>query len=350
MDLRSNQVTMTVADYCDLHNRGDAAVDPRYQRKPGLWARRAQAYLIETMLRGFPIPKLALYQETDLKSRKTIKFVVDGQQRTQAILAYYNDALSLPSTAEPVEARGKRLTQLPDELQREFLAYPLQFDQFEGVNEDEVREFFRRINSHTTTLNAEESRNAQFQGDMKWFIVDLVDHHSDSLLLLDTLNRRDVLRMRDHKLIAEVVHAMLNGVTTTSKTKLDRMYRDFELQPVPRVQEIDRAVQAAFNRLLSWENLHNAGLAQRQHMVYSLLLALVAVEFQWDTLKEAVGEAFGSPVHEDAERNLVLITEAIEIEDAYYRPFIKASSEKTNTWDHRQTRIGVMAKALTNLL
>ena len=113
---------------------------------------------------GLSDTKLALYQQTDVKSRRSIKFVVDGQQRTLAILDFFEDKLSLSGSLEEATARGKRFSALPEELQREFLSYPLQFDQFEAVREDAVREYFRRINSFTAPLNPEERRNANFQG------------------------------------------------------------------------------------------------------------------------------------------------------------------------------------------
>ena len=44
-----------------------------------------------------------------------------------------------------------------------------------GVKEEEVREAFRRMNANNVPLNAEEQRNAQYQGEFKWFIVNAGD-------------------------------------------------------------------------------------------------------------------------------------------------------------------------------
>ena len=191
--MRPNTITSTVADYCNAYNRGEVLVDTKYQRNASVWPVRAQSYLIETILRGFPIPKLALHQQTDIKSRLSTKYVVDGQQRTMAIVDFFNDQLRLSRSIELLDARGKTFTGLSDDLQQEFLSYPLQFDQFEAVTEGEVREYFRRINSFTAPLNPEERRNANFQGNMKWLILQLADRHSDTLVLLDTLSEQQVV-------------------------------------------------------------------------------------------------------------------------------------------------------------
>ena len=347
MDPRTNSITLTVADYCTLYGRSEVRVDKKYQRNAGVWPDPARSYLIETMLRGFPIPKLALHQQTDVISRRSTKYVVDGQQRTSAIVDFLNDALPLSRSVEEVEARGKKFSGLPEDLQRDFLAYPLQFDQFEGVAEETVREYFRRINSYTAPLNAEEKRNANYQGNMKWLIVDLANRHSDNLLLLDTLTERQVVRMADQKLLAEIVHAMLNGITTTSASALDKMYRDHEKKEVPNDGGIRDSLDEAFNRVLSWDALHAAGLPAKGYMCYSLILALIGIGSRWGTLEQTIGDLFGETIHDNAEGNLIALADAVENDEEYFSSFTKASGEKTNTKAHRATRVKWFADALT---
>ena len=151
------------------------------------------------------MPKLALHQQTDLQSRKSIKFVVDGQQRTHAIVDFFNGDLTLSRNLELVEAAGRTFDELPEDLKEAFLSYSLQFDQFEAADENVVREYFRRINSFTTPLNPEERRHANFQGNMKWFILNLADRHSETLHSLGTMTERELVRMADRKLFAEIV-------------------------------------------------------------------------------------------------------------------------------------------------
>ncbi|HVO71966.1 MAG TPA: DUF262 domain-containing protein, partial [Aggregatilineaceae bacterium] len=85
----------TVAEYCEQMLGGKIIVNRDYQRSPKVWPPAARSYLIESILLGFPIPKLSLYQRTDLRSRTTLKEIVDGQQRSTAILAFFEDELRL---------------------------------------------------------------------------------------------------------------------------------------------------------------------------------------------------------------------------------------------------------------
>src|ERR1700685_1871367 len=76
-------------------DRGEIIVNKDYQRSDQVWPSVARSYLIETILKGFPIPKLCLYQVTDVKSRTTHKEIVDGQQRSVAIFDFFNNKFRL---------------------------------------------------------------------------------------------------------------------------------------------------------------------------------------------------------------------------------------------------------------
>ncbi len=352
MDVRPNTITWTVSEYCQAFNRKEVLIDRRYQRNSKVWPVRAQSYLIETMLKGLPIPKLALHQTTDLKSKKTLKYIIDGQQRTNVIVEFFNDELRLSRSLDMTEARGKRFGGLDSELKRSFLSYPLQLDMFEATSEEHVREYFRRINSFTAPLNAEERRNAQFQGNMKWFMIHLAEKYSDSMVLLETLTEKQVVRMADQKLLAEVVHALLEGVQTTDARKLNGMYRDYEKEDIPGQDELETAINNAFDWIFEWNRLHETNLVKKGYNLYSLLLAIMAVEKGWETLTSVVGERKGK-VTKGAEGRLLELADALvqdEEEEGSaaneFEDFVKAARAKTNTREQRETRIQVIATAL----
>ena len=226
--MKVNPVNMTVADYCAAIRRKEVVIDRSYQRSAEIRPDRARSYLIETVLKGFPIPKLTLHQRTDLRTKKTVKYVVDGQQRTKALSDFYDNILRLSRALETEGARNNRYEDLDEDLQQAFLTYRLDFDQFEAASEDDVREYFRRINSFTAPLTPEEQRHASFQGEMKWFIYDLASKYENPLINLGVIAKRGAIRMADAKLMAEIVSALLLGITTTSKRSLDKLYEDFD--------------------------------------------------------------------------------------------------------------------------
>ena len=346
--MRHTTISLTVADYCQACLRKDILVDPKYQRKAQVWPPRVQSYLIETILRGFPIPKLGLHQKTDVKKRRSIKYIVDGQQRTNALLAFFGGSLRLTQSLDLEEARGRTLDNLSPDLQTTFLSHQLQFDQFDAAAESVVREYFRRINSFTAPLNSEEKRNAEFQGYMKWMILRLAGRHTNTLVGLGTLSDRKVIRMADHKLFSEVVDAMLTEVRTNDARKLNAMYRMYEHEALPAEDEIVDAIDSAFDTILGWQLLRGTGLVERTHIFYSLLLAVVAVQSQWSTLQSINPHIIGKSVGTDAERNLLQLEDVLDSDppDPYFKHFVQACTKKTNTWDQRQVRIKWFSDAI----
>ena len=352
MDVRPNTITWTVAEYCSAFNRKEVLVDRRYQRNSKVWPKRAQSYLIETILKGFPIPKLALHQTTDLKSKKTLKYIIDGQQRTNAIVEFFNDDLRLSQSLDLHEARGKRFAGLDAELKQAFLSYPVQLDMFEATREEAVREYFRRINSFTAPLNSEEKRNAQYQGNMKWFMIHLAEQYSDSMVLLETLTEKQVVRMADQKLLAEIVHALLEGVQTTDARKLNVMYRSYEKSDVPSQSEMEESIKRAFDWVFGWHRIQETGIVKKGYNLYSLLLAIIAIEGKWRTLEGIVGGIEGK-IEAGSEDRLLELADALmqdeedEGAESDFVDFVRAARSKTNTREQRETRIRAIAEALT---
>src|SRR5215469_8191482 len=84
---------MTVADYCLGMSRSEIVVNRNYQRSDQVWPPAAKSFLIETILLGYQVPKLYLYQVLDLRSRKTYKEFLDGQQRSVTFTHFHYAAL-----------------------------------------------------------------------------------------------------------------------------------------------------------------------------------------------------------------------------------------------------------------
>src|SRR5690554_5018722 len=70
-------------------------VDNSFQRRY-VWVPKDKVALIETILLGYPIPEVYLWQnETDPETGDTIFSIVDGQQRLGAVQGFINDEFKL---------------------------------------------------------------------------------------------------------------------------------------------------------------------------------------------------------------------------------------------------------------
>lgn len=339
----------TVAEYCKKFGDREIVVNKDYQRSDQIWPVAAQAFLIETILLDFPMPKLTLYQRTDIRTRRTIEEIVDGQQRTAALMRFFDGELALPRRSTLLQAAGLTLPNLPDELQESFLSYALPVDILAGATTEEIREVFRRINSYTVPLNPEEHRHAVFQGEFKWFIYELTRRFAQLMSDTGIFTEKQLVRMNDAKLFCEVTHALIHGISTTSKKTLDTLYGEYD-EAFGEADRIRGWLDAAVRRFLTFEELHQGTLV-RPHMAYSLLLALVHAEKRVPALQQDYQITGRGRLNTDsARRNLGVLADALEREEdapRRFRPFVQASTSKTNVRSQRITRFRWMVRALT---
>lgn len=275
--------SLTVAEYCGQMRSGAIVVNRDYQRSSRVWPPAARSYLIDTILLGYPIPKLALYQKTDLRSRRTIKEIVDGQQRSQAILDFFDDRLRI--TGKSTFA-GKRYSQLEESDQQRFVDYQLSADLFTGATEDEIRQVFRRINSYMVPLNPQEIRHATHQGPFKWFIVALTERYAQSLKQIGVFTEPQLSRMNDGALFTEIALAMLFGIKTGRNTLLKDLY-DSKDHNFPEAKDIECRFDEVFGHILDWQPLHNGSL-MKPYNFYSLFLAAAHCQRPLPPLTDAV--------------------------------------------------------------
>src|SRR5207244_11252645 len=87
--------TFTVAEYCAQMQATTIIVNRDYQRTETVWPPPARTFLIDTILNGYPMPKISLRQITDRERKHTTKEIVDGQQRSRAIFDFWSDKLRI---------------------------------------------------------------------------------------------------------------------------------------------------------------------------------------------------------------------------------------------------------------
>ena len=78
---------ITISDLVQWHEKGELELSPKYQRN-NVWNEKAKAYLIDTIVRGLPIPPIFMRQTVDVNTKTTNREIIDGQQRVRAILDF----------------------------------------------------------------------------------------------------------------------------------------------------------------------------------------------------------------------------------------------------------------------
>ena len=152
---RPHPRSIGVNDFIRWQEDSSLVLSPKFQRRQ-VWPQKARSYLIDTILRGLPIPKLYMRQQLDVKSTKTIHEVVDGQQRIRSILEFYAGNFKLAK--EHGEFGGCSYANLPAEAQKRFLKYDFSVDVLIDAVDADVLEIFAasiRTAFHSTPRRSE---------------------------------------------------------------------------------------------------------------------------------------------------------------------------------------------------
>jgi hypothetical protein len=342
------QVTQTpfnIGDYCAAMDRHEIIVNYDYQRSAKVWPPPARSFLIETILLGYPMPKLSLFQNTDVKSRKTIKEIVDGQQRSVAIHDFYQDKFSISRKTELATAAGRSYNQLDEDLQAKFLSYALSVDLFIGATKEDIREVFRRMNSYTVPLNPEEKRHAKYQGDFKWFIYRTSKKFDQTFRDIGTFTEKQLNRMQDAKLLADLIYAMLHGIRTTKATQLAQLYDKYD-KGFAEGESVAAQIEEAMEYIVNWKPLHGTAL-MKPYQIYTLLLAIMHTLHPMNALKPNYPAKKHKIKDYIALANLTMLASVLDEEDPdpSFANFVKAGTA-TNVGEQRNVRFVWMCQAL----
>jgi Protein of unknown function DUF262 len=340
-----------VADYVAMLDRGEVTVNRDYQRSAKVWPTAARSFLIETIMLGYAVPKLALHQKTDPTTLRPLKQVVDGQQRTNTVREFLAGGFRLSTRLDTAELRGKRFDQLDDEYKRTFLNYGLSFDLFIDATDGEVREVFRRINSFTAPLNPEEQRHARYQGNFKWFIRRLTTEYDPAFRVAGVFSDRALIRMADAKLLTEMSHAFFHGIETTNKNKLEKLYRDKD-SDFPEEADLGARLRTALNEVFGREELRGGPLFTKVHVFYSFVLATMHILQPVEALADDVPVSGPRSDSGTTRDSLAALAAALDDDDLAgpFSEFVAASAERTNVADQRIARVRWLVRALTEPL
>lgn len=212
----------SISDIIEWNNNGLLQLSADFQRR-AVWSEKAKSYLIDTIIRGKPIPKILITQ--DLKSGRNIRVVVDGQQRLRAILGFFEGSFKL-SRAHTKQYAGMTFERLPEDIQEAFLKYEIGVDILFEMTYEELLDVFQRLNSYTVKLNKQELLNATYSGYFKQAAYECGLKYVRYFVNASILTKAAVTRMAEAELAADLLASLLGGVQTNKS--IESYYRDYE--------------------------------------------------------------------------------------------------------------------------
>lgn len=288
--LNLNASHFTIGWFADQNAQGRLLLRPPFQRRP-VWTQEEKAFLVDTILRNYPVPEVYTFLVSDDDQGDTYA-LVDGQQRLRACLEFLVDGFPVTFDVHKLEPLysladtpwyNKKFSDLSREEKDRFRRYKLVVRDLEGVDEIQIRHMFQRLNQSNVMLNEQELRYSMYEGGLLKLVEKLVERDEWAHFRLFTkLQRR---RMLDSEFIGELVIGYLHW-PQNKKDSVDHYYRQYA-QDFPFSDEVNTRFDEVLRFLVElFPNPRMSGTRwYRKSDFYTLFLAIARGQIamhEWD--------------------------------------------------------------------
>ena len=271
--------TYSINDFLEWEKNKQLELNPNFQRR-SVWNDNARSYLMDTIIRGLPIPKVFIRQKINVLTRNSIREVVDGQQRLRTILSYLNDGFTI-SKDHNSKYGGlyfSQLCQVDDNVQASILNYEISVDLLVNMPDQKVLDVFSRLNSYSVVLNEQERINANHFGPFKLLADCLSKKYYQFWIDNRVISEKKCLRMDDVNLTADLLIAMCEGIK--EKKKIKYYYDAYEKAFNHNGQELEYRFDSVMTAI---QNMYGKELKdsefKRVHLFYSLFTAVFHIKY-----------------------------------------------------------------------
>jgi Protein of unknown function DUF262 len=208
-------------------NRKDIDESPVYQRRGKIWPEKDKAFLIDSILNDYDVPKIYLADFTGIRSplnKKGKRYaIIDGKQRLEAVTEFFESKLALNNDFQFAQnpalqlggLRFRDLAKQHPELAKKFRNYRLVIMGVITNEEGKINDLFIRLNKSKPVVGA-EIRNAML-GLVPPLIRRIAAHK-----FFKTRIAFQTTRLQDHNAAARILLLEFRGqFVDTKKAQLD---------------------------------------------------------------------------------------------------------------------------------
>ena len=236
-------------DLLNLYETERLNLNPPYQRKD-IWSLPAKKNLIDTITRGMPLPAFFLHLKEDGSYD-----MVDGQQRTRAVIGYKRNLYSDLSGNTCEDSENSELID----------NYQIPVIIIQNVSENEsIEDVYYRVNKYGEKPNRPEIiKSEYFNNPLQILIEELIE--VDSFTSLNLFTDSKLRRMADIDLVGELMALLQFGITDKKKS-VDRFYQELTNNPefdLTAIREKFLTISGIFQELNERHSLRNTRFYQR---------------------------------------------------------------------------------------
>lgn len=218
---------ISVSDIIQWNRKEEIELSPKYQRN-SVWNENAKSYLIDTLVRGLPIPPVFIRQKVDILTKSTFREVIDGQQRIRTIIEFIVNESFCIKKSHNSELGGCYYRDLTEEQQESLLEYEILAEVVSERDDSIIYDMFARLNSNNIVLNKQELRNAMYWGEFKVLVYRLSSQVRDFFLLNGIMNDKECSRMKDAEFISSLLILLTEGIVSETPKYVDGIYRKYD--------------------------------------------------------------------------------------------------------------------------
>ena len=228
---------ISVSTLYKLYKNKELDESPYYQRFSDLWTIEKKRLLIDTIINGYDIPKFYFHyitsNDNSLNETNRRYAIIDGKQRLNALVEFYEDFLELDETVKWLENPELKLDKVKySDLfkKKEYLDIKSKIDNYQldiiHVTTDEfdrIEEMFLRLNEGVPVNNAEK-RNS-----IGGYLIEGINSLVKSSDFFKVKARFGNKRMEHQDLLAKLcLIESSNSIESFTKKNLDTLVRKYK--------------------------------------------------------------------------------------------------------------------------
>jgi len=342
-----------VNDVLSWDNRKELVLSPKFQRRT-VWSPRGKSYLIDSIVKGFPLPPFFIREKLILSEKRTVREVVDGQQRLRAIIEFINDGFTIMPIHNAEHSRLK-FSQLPENIQESILTFPLSVNTLIGTDDSAVLDIFSRLNAYSVPLNDQEKLNALYLGVFKQKVDNLSKLHLVYWEENRIISKTQIARMKEVEFSAELISAMIAGLQN-GKSTIRLNYKRYD-DEFPQFEYLEQRFSNTLGlcKIILDENISESEF-QRMPLFYSLFCAIYDLQYGFGADETATARIFDRTHIESVQQTIFQLSQIVgnENDDTIERTpafstFLTATKSSTDKITNRTTRHNILKNIISPL-
>lgn len=175
--------------------------DLAIQRESDIWSEDTKSSLVHSILYGYPIPSIWAVGDSS---------IIDGKQRLTTIFSFIDNKFVLSEETEDVDGQkvsGLRFSELPENFRDKIYDTSLMITFLKNITEEEVENFFQKINNGLTLTKIEITRVLASSKIMSFVQEIAANPFFSQKIALTESNRKHFV---DEELILQIIALVVN--------------------------------------------------------------------------------------------------------------------------------------------